>query len=85
MGEREGLQPRRPLWGTDLGTMGQNLWWPPHTFCSSAPMMAGPWHCTRLSWFTGWFWMKFFTNSRKAATLFLSSLLSARHRAEPHR
>lgn len=56
------------------------LWGASHTLCSSAPMMAGPWHCTRLSWFTAWFRRKFFTSSRKAATLFLSSLLSAGHR-----
>lgn len=46
------------------------------TLLSMAPMMLGPWHCSRLSWLTGWLRIRFFTISRKAAMLFLSSLPS---------
>lgn len=48
------------------------------TLLSMAPMMLGPWQCNRLSWFTGWWRIRFFTISRKAAMLFLSSLPSER-------
>lgn len=40
-------------------------------------MMAGPWHCTRLSWLTLWPCRKLRSISRKAATAFLSILSSA--------
>lgn len=46
------------------------------TLLSMAPMMLGPWHCSRLSWLMGWWRIRFFSISRKAAILFLSSLPS---------
>lgn len=42
-------------------------------------MMAGPWHCTRLSWFPTWPCRKFRSISRKAATAFLSMRTSTGH------
>lgn len=48
------------------------------TLLRMAPMMLGPWQCSKLSWLTGWWRIMFFTISRKAAMLFLSSLLSNR-------
>lgn len=55
-----------------------DVWWGALTLLSMAPMMLGPWQCSRPSWLTGWWRMRFFTISRKAATLFLSSLPSER-------
>lgn len=48
------------------------------TLLSMAPIMLGPWQCSRLSWLTGWWRIRFFTISKKAAILFLSSLPSDR-------
>lgn len=54
--------------------------WGTLTLLSMAPMMLGPWHCRRLSWLTGCWRIRFFTISRNAATLFLSSLPSERRK-----
>lgn len=46
-------------------------------------MMAGPWHCTRLSWFPAWPCRKFRSINRKAATAFLSMRTSTgRHKGD---
>lgn len=42
------------------------------TLLSMAPMMLGPWHCSRLSWLMGWWRIRFLINSKKAAMLFVS-------------
>lgn len=40
------------------------------TLLRMAPMTLGPWHCSRLSWLTGWWRIRFLINSKKAAMLF---------------
>lgn len=52
------------------------------TLLRMAPMMLGPWQCSKLSWLTGWWRIMFFTISRKAAMLFLSNLLSNRKKGK---